>query len=120
MKEFFPFETEMNFNDETHNKRFNAEAEKFSLETFDDRVERHVKGKSGIFDNGVITVPENTSAVIALAQKEIRAALKKATERLQAGEDDRRGQQRDSLFKKFLPVLPRTGIPRAWEPNEEG
>lgn len=93
-----PCETEMS-GDQNHKKRFNEAAEQFSLDAIDDMIERYIKEKCGIFDSGMFNVPENMSAVIANAQREIRATLNKTTRDLQAEEDARRLQQQ-TLQKK--------------------
>lgn len=104
--------------DQNHKERFNEAAEQFSLDAIDDMIERHIKEKCGIFDSGMFNVPQNTSAVIANAQREIRATLNRATRDLQAEEDARRLQQQRSLLERFLPVSAGDGKTREWNMGE--
>ena len=103
----------------SHNQRFNAEAEEFSLEMIYEMAERYLKEKCGIFDNEEFAVPKQTLDVIENVKEKIRTAFNDAIATLQVGEGDRREQLQDKLFGKFCPVSSSNEIPRAWEQDEE-
>ena len=105
--------------DQNHNERFNEAFDEFSSGVFDELVERHIKEKSGIFDSDVLNVPPNTLAVIENAQQEIRETLNKASQDLQAREDNRRLRQQSSLLELFLPVSANDGKTRDWNMGEQ-
>jgi len=111
--------TKMSGNVGSHNQRFNAEAEEFSLEMIYEMAERFLKEKCGIFDNEEFAVPKQTLDVIENVKEKIGTAFNEAIETLQVGEGDRREQLQDKLFGKFCPVSSSNGIPRAWEQDEE-